>query len=69
MNDISKSDNPANNGTSELKYGSPDGGDDGDYNGVGLVDISRTFATQKAFFFAMKKFDRICPASNSTFML
>ena len=41
---IAKYSNSVNNGTREMKFGAPDGGDDGEYNGVGFVEISRLFA-------------------------
>ena len=38
----------------EIKFVSFDGGDDGEHNGVGLVDISKIFAMQDDFFLAKK---------------
>ena len=50
IDNIAKSANSVNNDGSELKFGSPDGGDDGEYNGNAFVEISRILASQGAFF-------------------
>ena len=37
-----------------------DNGEDGGYNGVGLVEISKIFGTQVSFFFVTGPFNEVC---------
>ena len=41
------------------EFGSLDGGDNNEYNGLGFVEISKIFAMQDAFFFRMISFDSV----------
>ena len=40
-----------------IKFGSLDGVEDGEYNGVGFVVVSKIFTTQNIFFCGMTSFD------------
>ena len=42
-----------------MQFGSHDGGEDDEYNGVGFVGISHFFAVQDAYFFRIISFDRV----------
>ena len=44
-----------------MGFGSPDGGDYGENNGVGFVEISKIFASQIAHSFGKISFDRVYP--------
>ena len=46
-----------NDGGKEEKFGSPDGGGDGDHNGAHFVEISEIFAMQDVFVFGAEVFD------------
>ena len=48
-----------NNGAREMEFGLPDGGEDDEHNGIGLVASSQTFVTQDAFFFGTDPFGRV----------
>ena len=54
-----KSGNSANNGVRRLKFGLFDSGDNGEHNGVSLVEISKIFVTQHNFFFGTDRFDGV----------
>ena len=42
----------------ETLFGLFDGGDDGEHNDVGFVEVTEIFLTQNAFFFGTESFDR-----------
>ena len=42
-----------------MKFGSLDGGDNVEHNGVGFAEISEIFAMREAFFFGKKSFDNV----------
>ena len=42
-----------------MKLCSPDGGEYGEYNGVGFVELSKIFAIQNATFFGTESFDGV----------
>ena len=45
-----------------MKFSLSDIGDDGEQNGVGLVEIPRIFATQDTLFFKTGPFDSVHPS-------
>ena len=49
-----------------MLFGSLDGGDDGEYNGNGLVQISKIFTKQDDFFNGVILFDRVLRPFNPT---
>ena len=49
-NNIAKQVDVSNNVTVEMKLSSSDGGDGGEYSGVGLAEISKIFETANDFF-------------------
>ena len=51
INNIVKWANSANNGAREMEFGSHDGGEDGEHNGAGFVEISNILMMQDSFFF------------------
>ena len=60
MNNVAIQANSANNGAIEMKVDLFEGGDAIGRNGADLVEISKLFETQDAFFFRTEPFDRIC---------
>ena len=42
-----------------MEFGSLDGGEDGEHNGVDFVEISKMSAMQDAFFIETEPFDRV----------
>ena len=44
-------------GDSEMKFGSFDGGQKGEYDGIGFARMSKIFATWNVLFFAVLVFD------------
>ena len=59
INNISKKAIFDDNDATEVKFASFDGAGDGGHSGVGLVEISKMFATQVDFFNGMAPFDRV----------
>ena len=49
----------SNNGAREMELGPFDGGEDGEYNGVGFSEISQVFPMQNAYFFGKISFNRV----------
>ena len=48
-----------------MQYGSIDGGDYGEYSGIGFVELSKIFVMQDALFFRKEPSGRLhqCPAT------
>ena len=48
----------------KTKLGLPDGGEDAEYNDVGVMGISKIFVTKDVIFFGIQPFDRVYPTSH-----
>ena len=48
--------NSVNNGARDMKFGSYDGGEDGEYTDIGSVEISQILVMQEAFFLRREPF-------------
>ena len=60
INNIHKEANSANDGTREVENGTFTGAEDGEHNGVRLVEIFKIFATQNEYsFFGNEPFARV----------
>ena len=57
INNIAKSANLSNHGDREIEFGLFDGGEGGEYNVVGHVEIYQIFATQNEYFIGPILFD------------